>query len=621
MSDQSNQTVTARGVRRPQQGNAVGRSRRRTVTNNNNNTNTKQRFRRRNQRPGRVVTTGSRSCKQSTPWFVVSSGEISTKAEPGVLYQIQLHPANMPDTPYQRMCTDWLMRREDRIQVQLRCTTATTTGTRIGFVVLNDPSWQNQSMTKQLCLSLIAGRMGSEYTVTQTQTQQRNFTVPTTTRFLSNALATNNQTGCSSGVLVLYLLDAPVAIGGDGVLTWDLMIRFDLTLSGPCANFIGFATGGGDEPGPGPGPDPTPTPTSSFTISFLAHVAHDPIQPGVWLNSHTGDFWLAGGKYLRFPDSRPSQVFMDTNITSTTGDITVTGMPLTFAVYKCSVVAEGQTNDRTPYPIVYWTTWHEPASGLVQLVGFKSSDYTYAQNMANKQEGTIPHGHQLCLKYDAAEIKWQDIFKITIYAATSLKNGMNNGTDTQYHLTFSCVYKSKYSTNVWKNTNRVLDNPQVGLPDSAVTANIDPTALDNSEDSDQEYDDVVDADLCEEFARNVISEAEEEGDDEVDAGFRVAARYASSHTSDGSKKRNISCLCFGTSSRLPTTLTTLMSPIERSVITQLTPTSCSPPYTRPSSPSFTKPVDISASNCLSSLTTSQPSESSSLNHLVKSTRM
>lgn len=427
-------------------------------------------------------------------------------------------------------------------------------------------------MTREIMLSLIANRMGSEYTVTSSTTQQRNFRVPTTTRTLSNSTSnTNNQIGYSSGIVCLYLLDSPVALTGTGALKWDLMIRFDLTLIGPCSGFLDFATSGGSGPDPGPTPGPTPTPTSSFTITMLASHADDIMTDGVWLNNHSGDSWLAGGYYLRFPDTRPSQVVADAQDGR---DIVITGNPQCFAVYRCSVVAQGMTNDQIEYPIVWWATWHDVASKVIQVVGFKSSDKNYAQSQVRKEEGAIPHGHQLCLCYttqQAAALRWKDVFKITLWDAFSYAtNSLTNDLDTNYQITFTLVYTTKYTTPVYPNTNRVLANPTEGLGDTEASGFTLRQMIDDFTDS-------LELDDCPEPASEVAEGiSQTPTNDEPDAGFLLAANCASSHSSDGSKQRSFSCQASASLETFQDTLLQLLSGVVRSPIIRPTPTSSSP---------------------------------------------
>lgn len=547
-------------VRQPSNTAAVGRGRR-NVTSNNNNNNNRQRARTRGPRRqgavrqqarwqnprarGRTVTTPSSSTYYNTPWFLAASGEIPSNAEAGPLYQMQLHPTNFPDTPYARVCSDYLMRVERRVEVQLRCTTATTTGTRLGMVVINDPTWYNQEPTREIVLSLIGNRMGSEYTVTSSTTQQRNFTVKTTTARLSNAPAQSNQTGVSTGVVVLYCLDPPIAITGEGHLRWDLMLRFNLELITPCAGFGNFVTGG-STPSPGPTP-PSPTPQPSqgtFSLLLQADDIDLVIEAGVWLNDHQADAPLNGGWYLRLPSTRPSNVL-------TSPRIALVGNPYSYAVYTCNVVAYGQNNRKEGHPIKYWVLWRDTLSSVNQFVGFMSSDYAYALNMANCVEGAIPGGHQLCVRYateDARTVTWKDLFKVASTDAVRLNTAgrLDDNVGTVYTITFNLVKTSKWSKLIYP-TGEELQNPQNGL-----TANVRAVLLDDTDGWSE--------------AEDEVHNAESEDVDEVDAGFHLAASYASSHHSDGSRQRSISCHTSATYETSLDTLAQLVSGVVRSPI-------------------------------------------------------
>lgn len=571
MSSNQNRTVTRGEVRRPQSA-AVGRSNRRNVTRQPS----QQRQNRRNQwrrRPnmGRAITTHGSATTYNTPWFLAASGEIPSTADSGPLYQMQLHPTNFPDTPYARVCSDYLMRVERRVQVQLRCTTATTTGTRLGMVVINDPTWYNQEPTRDVVLSLIGNKMGSEYTVTSTTTQQRNFTVKTTTTRLSNAPAQTNQTGVSTGVIVLYCLDPPVAITGQGHLRWDLMLKLDLELITPCAGFGDFVSGG-SQPGPGPSPGPTPQPTDgTFSIQLQAEDIDEVIEHGVWLNDHQADAPLAGGWYLRLPGQRPSYALQ-------TPRIGITGNPYSYAVYTCNVVAYGENNKEEGHPIKYWVLWRDTLSSVNQFVGFMSSDYAYALNMANCVEGAIPSGHQLCIKYStqhADVVKWKDVFKVAVSNATRLEtaSAMNDTKATLYTITFSLVKKSKWSKLIYPSGS-LIENPENGLTWQTASRSAPITAAIDSVDSpDGSIDDEEDEQQVSDF------------DDEPDAGFHLAARYASSHHSDGSRQRNFSCHTSASWETLPEILAQLVSGVVRSPIIRRTSTSSSQQQATPESDS------------------------------------
>lgn len=472
------------GVRRPAaQANRGNGRPRRNVTNNNNP-----------NRARRVTRPPRGGTRVSTPWFTAASGTIHSDSPPGSLFQCILHPSNFQDTPYSRFCSDYLLRREDRVEVQLRCTTATTTGARIGFVVVTDPNWQNATPTRQLVLSLIANGNGSEYTVTQTTTQQRNFRVRTTTRMLSNSVATGNTTGISSGTVIFYLLDAPVAITGSGVLQWDLMLRLDMTLFSPCASFGDFSQG---DIVPGPHTD------AGFQIVLSAGASDDPMTENTWINSHTGDAWLAGGFYFRVPGTRPSQLLNgDPN---NDVSVAITGNVQTYAIYTCSVAVYGETNQKHPHPIKYWVSWHEPTNNLLQFVGFDSNHLSSARQMALKQEGGIGSDIQLCLFYDRKPMpKWKEVFKIMLWnAITVALTGVSNSVDTIYTISFNLLETTKYSKPYYNTADdyEIVD-PQNGLSDT--------------------------------LARSARLA-------EVDAGFPPAASCASSRSSVGSRRSSISC--------------------------------------------------------------------------------
>lgn len=456
---------------------------------------------RRNFNPGRRTTRPNNNAQLDTGWFHCGSGEIGTATAAVVLQQTVLHPTNFQGTPYFDMTNNYCTRVEEMISFQLRCTTATTTGARLGVILINDPSWNNQTMTRELALSMIANGKGSEVTVTNTTTQTRNFK-PGSKR-LSNSSPPEgaNFYGYASGLLVVVLLDPPVAIGGSGVLKWDMMMRLHLSVAEPVAGFGSFASGTGT--------DVEPTEVS-FSIHLQAAALDTTPAAGTWRNDHTGTTWLAGGWYMRFPSSRPKVLIGDQGQTD---GITVTGTPLTFAVYELATTAgEWENNDGERHVPYYFVTWHEPGSGVVQVVGFRKEHKNYAIDQAKGSTGAIPHGAELCFRYTTQhmeEAHWKNLFNFSLNMAVSFQIGnLEDSKDTLYTLNFKLVTKTNSSKPVWSdNRTTILQNPEVGVGDNGTTM---PTALFEDEDDD----------------------------DQVDLGFQEAASCASSRNSDGNRQRS-----------------------------------------------------------------------------------
>lgn len=309
--------------------------------------------------------------------------------------QIMLHPANFPSTPYTSVCAHFTQRREARWRFQIRVTCATTTGARFCFMVVNDPAWNQNQMTKEMATNLVTNRRGLEVTVTSTSTTTKQFTVVGATRLLSNAPpAENNALGYSGGMLVGYLLDPPIGITGPNVLNWQLSAQVDLELFNPASGFVDFASGASRD---------LPVHHASFQIVVGDTGAE---IPDTWRNSHPASSWLDGGIYLKFPYPRPE-------MEGSANGVGLTGTVLVFAIYSCSAPATNWQNDyQQDEQPKYFVTHHEPAAGNLMLVGF--NDIHTARNQAGGHVGLIHHGQECCLQYnwptDTEKKKWSRYF-------------------------------------------------------------------------------------------------------------------------------------------------------------------------------------------------------------------
>lgn len=516
---QASQGPVRRGP--PQRG-AVGRSnpRRNVTTSNNNNNQSRRRQQRRPQ--GRRVTRPAPVTNFTTPWFVAASGSITPRSPAGVLMQAQMHPASFPETPYSRACHDFTQRVERRIQLQLRCTTATTTGCRIACVVINDPTWNDQEPTYDLVQSMVANGRGCEFTVTGTQTFQRNFHVETTTRLLSNAMSAGNTTGISCGVVVVYLLSPPIALAGDGAFNWSLQMQVVLDLHGPTAGFMEFAQSGNITPSPA---------VTSWSLVLTKDAAAQAIHSN-WWNSHSGSAWLAGGCYIRFPSTQP-----------TTEDVvTITGTPCLFAVYQCNAATRGWMNNDSKVDVVaYIVTWEEPSSSVQQWVGFRPGDLKYAQAQAVGHTGAIPHGKEMCARYQTLNnVKWSDIF-----ALPATQGGLTHtwGNEDRVVISFTLVYSCKYTKPVYGSDRTVMNMAQWAEAQAALQGVVSALAASEPSTVEPVYDPDDDTCCSSEDEIPTVETPAFSPEDEADLGFRLAASCASSRSSDGSRQRRFSFGC------------------------------------------------------------------------------
>lgn len=414
--------------------------------------------------------------KYTTPWFVAASGSISGEDTPRVICQSLLHPNSFGGTPYADACKHYTMRRELNWRFQIRITCATTTGTRMCFSVIQDPSWNGNQMTPEYATNMVSNGQGTEVTATAATTRSTRFSVRGPTRNLSNAApAENNLLGYAAGVLNGYLLNPPIALAGGSVLQWTLSAQVDLLLINPSSGFGDFTTSN---------PDTPVHPHVAWTIN-IGNVQS--AMPDTWVNSHNASVWLDGGNYLHIPSKRPQLL----NTTLTSGGTSISGNPLTFAVYTMNVVTQHWQNDyknESPQP-TYFVTWHEPASGVLQMVGF--TNLQDARNMAGGHTGLVRQGHQYSLHYnwptEATQKQWDYFFEFT-GSSQFIGVGQTNGviTDRSGMIAFSLVEQTKSSQSWYDTSGRVgftasqaLLNPEqsdddewsVGVPEELVESN------------------------------------------------------------------------------------------------------------------------------------------------------
>lgn len=353
-------------------------------------------------------------------WWLVGQFEITSKSQPGTLDLLVLHPTSFPGTPYAAACQHHTHRREKHWDLRIEVTAATTTGARVACFALPDPDWSPSNISQDMVWSACMNGMGTMANVTGVGNTGGSFRLRTATSKLSNALPPpGNYLGYAGAMLVVYLLQPPLAISGPGALTVTVLARVNLEVLNPVPGFMAFTQ---QPPAPGPGPGPGP---SSWTIQLPAGKTTATIA-AQWYNSHVASAWLAGGIYLRLPATKPTS----------TSDVYITGTPKTFAVYTCTVATQNwHDNDSTVRVPAYFTTWNEPGSSITQVVGFMGPEN--AINQARKETALIPHGAECCLIYSGTPGKWQDYFVLPSTGAATI--GF-----VEYMLT-------EYSANVYKN--------------------------------------------------------------------------------------------------------------------------------------------------------------------------
>lgn len=344
-----------------------------------------------------------KSVSSSGIWWLMGQFQVSSTTPSGPLELMVLHPTTFPGTPYAAMCMHHTHRIEHRWELNIEITTATTTGARVAVFALPDPDWNPGTIPPEMVWGSCLNGMGTLATVTGTGQHRSRFVMTTSTRRLSNAVPpTSNYLGYAAAVIVVYLLEKPIALTSTGALTITVMARVSMQVVNPIPGFLAFATA----PMPGPGPEPHPT-TAAWSIQIANSKATTNI-PSTWYNSHTGSAWLAGGIYLKLPDTRP-----------TSGDYIVSGNPRGFTVYTLTVNATNWHNNRgTTRTPKYFTTWYEPLSSVCQIVGFEQLEN--AINQAKGETGLIPSGVESCLIYSGTPKSWSTYFTLNVTGANTI---------------------------------------------------------------------------------------------------------------------------------------------------------------------------------------------------------
>lgn len=358
---------------------------------------------RRGRGRGNIPRTAKQT-RQPGLWWLMGQFQVGATSPPGSIELLVLHPSNFPNTPYSAACMHHTHRMERRWDLKIEVTTATTTGARVAVFALPDPDWNPRTISQEMVWGSCLNGMGTLATVTGTGQTVSQFTLRTATNRLSNAHPDGrNYLGYAAAVLVVYLLEPPIALTGTVGLKVSVLARVDLEVYNPIPGFLAFTAD--VNPGPGPGPQPT---TSAWALTIPQSKVATAVET-IWYNSHTASAWLAGGIYMRFPATKPTD----------STKVNITGVPKSFAVYTASTQAENwhdnSGNIKTPK---YFTTWYEPGSAVCQIVGFET--FENAANQARGETGLVPHGAECCLIYSGTPKAWSDYWEIPSNAASTI---------------------------------------------------------------------------------------------------------------------------------------------------------------------------------------------------------
>lgn len=360
-----------------------------------------------------------------TGWFLLGEFHITASSQPGPATTLLLHPTEFPGTPYHTACSHHTHRRELSWQLDIQVTTASNTGFRGAVMLCPDPRMDPNTMTSSLVWSAVLSGYGAMMTSTGTGRQKATLRAPQTTNELSNAPPPRGSTswvGFALGTLVVYVLEPPIGLTADSRVTITVLARPNLQLLYPMSGFLAWADNGGN-----PGPEPVGA-GWSCTID-------NPGTDTIATNSHTASASLAGGKYWRLDNTRP---------TWCKGPLWV------FAIYAADHQATGwQDNDSQPHDPRYFVVWREGGSSTTQVIGFQHWDD--ARNQCDGYYTSVPHGAELCIRYTGADPHWDERWE-----------GLSQGST----ITFSLLYKNSQAYMIWDvnspNNNNSL-RPR-GLP-------------------------------------------------------------------------------------------------------------------------------------------------------------
>lgn len=228
---------------------------------------------------------------------------------------------------------------------------------------------------------------------------------------LSNASppSSGNMLGYSDAVLILWLLQAPIALGPDSSIDITIMARCCLQGHNPVPGYLLTqlphpSNGEPSRPGAGQKPD------WILKTDGVSPVPGDKMTN--WVVWHDGDAWLGGGHYFAFYQAhKPAP-------TASGNQVGCYGSPRVGSVYTSSdVFPEWETNYRRKAVPKYFAVFLSPISQVVFLVGF--TNFEWAKNQAAGYTGLVPANVELSITYDRDTPKWSqfagDTDKIQTY--------------------------------------------------------------------------------------------------------------------------------------------------------------------------------------------------------------
>nr|QUS52797.1 hypothetical protein 3 [Mute swan feces associated tombus-like virus 6] len=396
---------------------------------------------RRQNTPRRRAPTSSQNTPAAwTEWFVGWSGSITASHKEGVLDAVSLHPQTLHSTPYAAALAHHTHRRELAWEMRAHCTSATTTGVRFGFMVLPDPS-PAEGLTTEMMWSAIENGMGVMVSSAGLGTRQQTFRVRSATPLLSNAMpaATESHLGYAAGVMIIYLLDAPMGLQDGNSVQAVFLLRCLLKPENPVPGFALLESNYLNHPRHQPGP-----PDWQLAISYASSYGTKFMDGSdsnttSWITYHTGNIPLAGGYYWSFAGVGGDHPTASATVDGKTNKVLVRGQPKYGCVYMCSAdFPPWRTNRNTQIAPRFFAVTRGWLSGKVYMIGFVTQ--TQAANQVDGKFTMIPPQAELCIRYNSKPV-WSEFHPQT--------------SNDQCDLSFWSVYTSSSTGDIYKTSTPV----------------------------------------------------------------------------------------------------------------------------------------------------------------------
>lgn len=281
-------------------------------------------------------------------------------------------------------------------------TSAAMTGARVAVLALPDPN-HDRHLTAPLVWSAVGNRRGVMIDSTGNMSKQAAFRVISSTLTLSNANPNPNDSllGFAGATLVVWLLQPPLGLSEEAMLSCTVMCRCLLECVNPIAGFGLMQQDLAQNPDHPSGPP-------AWTLTRVTRTAAFPdshqltSSAEAWGISHVGNIPLAGGIYFMFWNAGgKSPTYSSGSTIASTGTsagVTITGEPLVRCVYQASYqFPPWENNRRERIAPRYFAIISGFATGHVLMVGFYS--LSQACNQVLNRWMLIPGGSELCVRY------------------------------------------------------------------------------------------------------------------------------------------------------------------------------------------------------------------------------